>query len=463
MMAIATWIKIFSGRLASAGFPCLALMVSVIASPAFLLAYPGELDTSFGGGGIFLYGTAGDQATDLAIQPDGKIVLAGVSTGDLNAHIWPTVPNDFAVIRLNADGTLDASFGTNGKVTTDFGGSSDIAYAVVLQPAGKVIAAGISTAGDTRYFALARYHSDGTLDASFDGDGKLTTEFGGSNNSGVQSLFLQSDGKIVAAGTVNTGNWNFVVVRYNSDGTLDTTFDGDGMTITDIIGRVDGASAVLVQPDGKIVAGGYTNVRWGTEDFALVRYNSDGTLDASFGTGGKVVTDFNANSTHDAINDLALQTDGKIVAVGKSNTWNDNPNTASIGIVRYNADGTLDTTFGTNGKVSTDFGGPGNSAAKTAIDSNGGIVVTAQGPRYLVASYRPDGTLDPAFDSDGWVSLAVRNANDKARGLALQSDGKIVVVGDEYTTEASFGAVYFPGRKEESPFCCYIQYIIAFH
>src|SRR6266540_155863 len=179
----------------------------------------------------------------------------------------------------DAPGDLDPTFGAGGKVTTVFGGDSR-AYVLVLQPNGKLVAAGVGPNG----FALARYNPDGSLDTSFGAGGKVTTPIGAAN-----ALVLQPDGKLVAAGSNNISPSDFVLVRYNPNGSLDTSFGGDGK-VTTAIGFGARAFALALQPDGKLVAAG---MGWtGSTGFesALVRYNPDGSLDTSFGAGGKVTT-----------------------------------------------------------------------------------------------------------------------------------------------------------------------------
>jgi uncharacterized delta-60 repeat protein len=204
-----------------------------------------------------------------------------------------------------AGGELDTSFDDDGMVTTDFGGL-DEALGVAIQADGKIVAAGRGTAvGD---FALARYNRDGSLDTSFDGDGKVTTDFGSPFDVAL-GVAIQPDGRIVAAGTA-AGD-DFALARYNRDGTLDTSFDGDGKVTTDF-GAMDAAlGAPAIQPDGKIVAAGYTTAGG---DFALARYNRDGSLDTSFDGDGKVTTDF--GSPFDVAAGVAMQPNGRIVAAG---------------------------------------------------------------------------------------------------------------------------------------------------
>jgi uncharacterized delta-60 repeat protein len=336
-------------------------------------------------------------------------------------------------------GTLDASFGTGGKVTTDFAGSGDGAGAIAVQPDGKLVAAGGATINGQADFALARYNSNGTLDTSFGTGGRVTTDFGG-RYEGASSVALQWDGKIVVAGGSVIGLYdNFALARYNSNGTLDTSFGTGGKVITDF-GEVSAqADSVAVQPDGKIVVAGEANIDGG-EDFALVRYNPNGTLDASFGSGGKVVTDFGLlqqGFSYAFGNSLAVQLDGKIVVAG----------VAYIGpgrdfaLARYDSNGTLDTSFGTGGKVMTDFS-RNDSAFSVAVQPDGKIVVAGmsdveRGYGFALVRYNNNGTLDDSFGAGGKVTtdfglldqgFSLANANS----LAVQADGRIVAAGRAY-------------------------------
>jgi uncharacterized delta-60 repeat protein len=183
-----------------------------------------------------------------------------------------------------AEGDLDTTFDSDGKVTTAIGASDNEAYSVAIQSDGKIVAAGSSKNGSNYDFALARYNTDGTLDTNFGTGGKVITAIGSSTDV-AESVAIQSDGKIVAAGFSNNGSNNdFALVRYNTNGTLDTTFDSDGKVTTAIGSANDAAYSVAIQSDGKIVAAGFSN-NGSNNDFALVRYNTNGSLDTSFGTG----------------------------------------------------------------------------------------------------------------------------------------------------------------------------------
>jgi uncharacterized delta-60 repeat protein len=294
------------------GAVMMAVMLTINVSTA--LSVPqGSMDTSFGNSGNVTtdFGGGEDNARGIAIQPDGKLVTAG-SAEDRSGPGWA---NDFALARYNTDGSLDTSFDGDGKVTTDFAGWSDEAYAVALHEDGKIVAAGSAWDGTTVDVALARYNSDGSLDASLDGDGKVFTDFDSGWWDVAYDVALHEDGKIIAVGTTYYGD--FALARYNTDGSLDTSFDGDGKITTDFdSGLADYANAVAVQQDGKIVAAGYTwNDTTGMSDQALARYNSDGSFDTKFNRGsGKVSTALGHGAS---IEDLAIQQDGKIVSAGR--------------------------------------------------------------------------------------------------------------------------------------------------
>jgi uncharacterized delta-60 repeat protein len=369
----------------------------------------GSLDTSFSEDGKQITSFGDGAASDLALRADGKIVAVG-SGG-------PRGSGSFALARYNLDGSLDTTFSEDGKQTTEFAGF-DSAEAVALQPDGKIVAV-----GGVGEFALARYNPDGSLDTSFSEDGKQTTAFGGTgafgSSAGARGVALQSDGKIIVVGGDASGD--FALARYNPDGSLDTSFSDDGLQITEFDG-FDSAASVVLQPDGKIVAAGRTN-----DDFAVARYNSDGTLDTTFSGDGLQVTSFGGASRFDAgAQGVALQPDGKIVVVGGGSGAVDD----DFALARYNPDGSLDTTFSDDGKQTTDFT-RADSARGVALQPDGKIVVvgdSSAGDDFALARYNPDGSLDTTFSDDGKQTTDFGNA-DSANGVALQPDGKILAVG----------------------------------
>lgn len=379
-------------------------------------------DPSARGGRVITKFVGDSGANAVIVQPDGKIVAAG------SANVSPG-KFGFALARYNPDGSLDPSFGKRGKVTTGFflGEGAGIA-ALVLQPDGKIVAGGRIAPGTA--FALARYKPDGSLDASFGRTGKVTTDFfGGENN--LAALVLQPDGKIVAGGSVTPpsgGVLRFALARYNGDGTLDASF-GTGGEVTTELGRgSSGISAVALIPSGKIVAGG-----WWRGNFALARYNQDGRLDTSFGTRGIVATDFFGRG--DSISDLALQRDGEIV-VGGGATPPNSPDAGVFALARYQPDGKLDPDFGVKGKVTTDFLGRDESVWAVALQPDGRLVAVGAVTRpngrpsglFALARYTFDGHLDPGFGVGGEVWTGFRGESG-ANAVDLQPNGKIVAAG----------------------------------
>jgi uncharacterized delta-60 repeat protein len=267
-----------------------AIMLAFVVSGRTVLAVDGDLDSAFGTDGKVL--TDFDHSTDIAnavaIQADGKLVVAGTTYQDNDFS-----DEDFAVARYNPDGTLDKAFGVGGRVQTDFPGLAAVASSVVVQPDGKIVVAGgafplFTFLGD---FKVVRYNSDGSLDSSFGEGGIVTTTF--PEGSYAFDVALQPDGKIIAAGTVfvdfnpgESSNTDFALARYNPDGTPDATFGNGGQISTDFLGLEDDAFSVLIQPDGKIVAVGSANDPATFYDFAAVRYRSTGSLETTFGGGG---------------------------------------------------------------------------------------------------------------------------------------------------------------------------------
>jgi uncharacterized delta-60 repeat protein len=272
-------------------------------------AAPSDLDPTFGNGGKVLtpIGNGGAQAYGAAVQSDGKIIVAGTAFTSTSSGI------DFALARYNTNGTLDTSFGTGGTVTTAFGNSNiQRAEGVAIQADGKIIAVGY-VQNATFDLALARYNTDGSLDNTFGTGGKVTTDFDGLNDFAAD-VAIQTDGKIIAVGA--TGNFNagdFALVRYTIDGSLDTSF-GVGGKVVNPTAASDEAHAVAIQANGKIIAAGVIG-NFPNLDFMLRRYNTDGSLDTTFDTGGTITTDISGR--FDIANAVMIQPDGKIIAAGQ--------------------------------------------------------------------------------------------------------------------------------------------------
>jgi uncharacterized delta-60 repeat protein len=344
----------------------------------------GSLDQTFGGSGIVVVplDSNGDGLSAIAFQPDGKIVVAG-----------SVIRNNFTVgltlARFNTNGTLDQAFGNGGSIVFNFGDQAAEGNAVVLQPDGKIVIVGVSGAGaysELNDFVLARFTSSGIPDGSFGSGGKIKTHFAGQYNTGSRaaSAVLQPDGKLVVAGAYKNERTphEFALARYNANGSLDVTF-GSGGKVTTSFGVDAFGSSVVLQPDGRIVVTGYFDAGRRNHDFALARYDKQGALDPSFGNNGKVITDLFGGSD-DIANALLLQADGKLVAAGRTGQY---PN-FKFGLARYNSNGSFDQSFGNGGKMLTDFGGFSSQAYSCAMQADGKI---------LLAGYTINSTIDFAL------------------------------------------------------------------
>ncbi|MBB1286566.1 T9SS type A sorting domain-containing protein [Flavisolibacter sp. BT320] len=376
----------------------------------------GSLVSTFGTGGRVQtsFSSLQDGATALLVQPDGKLVAGGTSLFSGN--------QDFSLARYNTDGTLDLTFSSDGKQTTAIGTGSDIINGMALQADGKIVAVGETLVGSTYMAAIARYNTDGTLDASFSGDGKHTVTLG-TKNAYAYAVAIQPDGKILVAGyTFEPGTVDFTVFRFLSDGTLDVSFSGDGIATVDYASTLDNAYAMALQPDGKILLAGNASA-----NFMLARLNSDGSMDSSFDGDGKLVTVF-ANGAR--LNTVALQADGKIVAAGQR-SYNDPmmDRTVYDGIVtRYTSTGQLDATFNGTGQLSLDLGSDNDNIRSVKLQNDGKIMLCATGNmNFTLARLNTNGTLDNSFDGDGKVDVSFGSPS-YSNALALWGD-RIFIAG----------------------------------
>jgi uncharacterized delta-60 repeat protein len=386
----------------------LALLASLLAvAPA--QAVPGGLDPGFSGDGIVLTGFGGeiDAGSAVALQADGRIVIAGTTLGYDERGDYQS---DFALARFDADGSPDTSFSGDGNQITHFGaGTVSTAAAVAIQPDGKILLAGSARVSAGQWdFALARYRADGSLDSSFAGDGTVTTGLRGSAN----SVAIQTDGRIVVAG--DSG-----LARYRPDGSLDTSFGDDGTVITGL-----GGSAVAIQSDGKIVVAGASQ---------LARYRPDGSLDATFSNDGTLPT--NAVWARSVV----IQADGRIVVAGAISVAGELPH-YDFALLRYTPDGALDTSFGSAGMQTTSFSAgwlEDEIAAAVALQRDGKIVAVGtstpvdwvwEGSAIVLARYATNGSLDQSF-ADGGKRVTIHGVDNSGAAVAMQADGKIVVAG----------------------------------
>jgi uncharacterized delta-60 repeat protein len=391
----------------------LVVLVQIIV-PADAMAAPGDLDPSFDGDGkatlTILQGSLGG---GMAIQGDGRIVVAGTAFNGSN--------QDFAVARFDAAGAPDPTFDGDGKATAFYIMLNDFLNDVAIQTDGKIVAAG-SSGSD---IALVRFKSNGTLDPMFSGDGKQRTDLGATES--AQAMALQPDGKIVVAGWSGMSNTkNFVVARYTADGTLDGTFSRDGIVTTDF-GATDEAYAVEIQADSKIVVAGGTGTGGCCDKFALARYKPNGGLDPAFDTDGRLTTDL--GPSQDQVWGLAIQGDQRIVAAGYTFNGTD----LDFAVLRYETDGSPDLTFSGDGRQTVDFG-TGDTAFAIALQPDGKIVAVGDSGtpntfHWAVARLKPGGALDKNFSADGKVTTTFGRNFETARAVALQSNGRIVAAG----------------------------------
>lgn len=389
-----------------------------------LKAADGDLDPTFGSGGkvVTNFNLPASGASAVAIQSDGKIVAAGF-TFDENANI------DFGAARYLPDGTLDSTFDTDGRVTTDFFGFFDLANALAIQPDGKIVLAGSAFNGVRNDFALVRYNPDGSLDSSFDGDGRLTTDFTGGGDI-AYGVVIQPDGRIVVAGVSNNlaSSDDVAIARYNADGTLDSTFGVGGKILTDLSGGGETAFGIVLQPDGEIVVVGSATQTNSTAFVCLIlRYDSHGILDPTFGSNGVVLTGVLVPRA------VALAPDGRIVVAGGTS---DPAGPGSLfAVARFLKNGALDTSFDGDGWKTTDLPGFDESAAAVAVQPDGKILAAGFSANpdftldFALLRYDTNGPEDPTFGALGRVITDFAGSSDGASGIALQADGKIVLAG----------------------------------
>ena len=410
--------------------------VAVISSSTLAWAQAGQLDSTFGTGGIFTTNyTSPDVTMDtaVAIQSDGKIIVGGSN------------PGGAVLMRLNTNGTLDSSFGTGGIVNNT--AVLGPVMALAIQPDGKILAFAAGFTGAS----LGRFNTDGSVDTTFGSDGFAVSKSLNSGPSILSVMALQADGKILVTGAGLVG-------RYTSTGQLDTSFGNGGSGIAALNATI--ATGIAVQPDGKILvttgtaapsellaSPGFPSPQAG----AIARYNTNGSLDTTFGISGQASCVASAAG-------IAIQSNGKIVVAGtipsvlstllESDGITVANNQTGFGLVRYNANGSVDTSFnpgggqGTGGGVITGFGNsfPQASGFALAIQSNGEIVAAGQAGNgndgyssssFVLARYTTSGHLDTNFGANGIVMTPIGQGHISfVSALALQSDGKIVAAGN---------------------------------
>jgi uncharacterized delta-60 repeat protein len=401
-----------------------ALMVATFAQ-----AQEGTLDNTFATSGVFKT-EENHSASKSVIQTDGKILLCG-SKYDANG-------TDFGIFRHNANGSPDPGFGTNGAVVIDFFGKTDVANGIAVTDGGKILVAGTVTEGTTKKYALVRLNSDGSLDNTFGASGKVVANISGATSLGLTTFTVASNGKIMLGGTAD-GFSKAALVVFKNTGELDVTFDTDGILQPSSIVEIQ---SIKLQTDGKILIGGN-----GSNFATIVRLNSDGSLDNTFGTNGKFIN--NAMTVGGANTYIDLTPEGKIIGVFGSFA------SSEVNMLRLTSAGALDTEFGTGGK--TTFNAVNGNEYPTAIkvQVNGKVLVIGSSggsSDLFIARVNADGTLDNTFGTNGSTVTSVREGGeDNALTLAVQSDGKIIVAGNQCGGMCTYILLRYNGNAVGDP------------
>ncbi len=394
------------------------------------------LDSTFGANGLLTSNFGSDDfGYAIAIQSDGKIIAAGSITSGAGDR-------DFGLVRFMPDGSLDTSFGTSGMVTLDFGTSAgraaDELRAIAIDSSGRIVVAGYTNRGTNNDFAMARFNSNGSRDTSFGVNGRVVSNF--VNNDQALAMAIRSDGKIILGGLINN---DFGLARYNANGSIDTGFGAGGIARTTMSSGLDAATCLAIQSDGKIVAGGYATGGAGF-DFALARYSANGALDTTFDSDGIVISDLGGSDQATA---LAVMPDGRIVLAGRSD--------GDLAVARYTTAGPLDVSFASFGTARFDLGGANDSANAMILGADGSILL-AGGAGALDSSrnvtlmkLHSDGSADESFATGGILSTDFAVDRDEAFGIALQTDGKILVCGSTTSNSATSGTFNFAIARYE--------------
>lgn len=359
-------------------------------------------------------------AWSLSLQKDNRIILSGWAYTDEES------PSDISIVRLFEDGEIDSSFNPDGLFSI---GSStwEDAYASAIQEDGKILIAGRYYNGRSWDFLIIRFNEDGSIDSSFGQKGYIAKDFGKDDR--VFDMAIQSDGKILVCGFAERFNWDFAISRFNQDGNIDTTFAEKGSLLLNIGTYKDVAFSIKVQNDNKIIVCGWTYI-FGSWDFALVRLNPDGSLDKTFGATGIVTTDYHRQ--YNTAHSVAIQSDGKYIAAGY--TGKPGSSDTDIMLVRYNTDGTIDNSFGDNGIVLADYENADDFAWVVKVDKYDKLVVggntTINNSKILeVARFNSDGSPDISFGKNGILVTQITGFEEECRDLLIQPDGKILIAG----------------------------------
>ncbi len=412
---------------------CFAVFLHFVAFQFAGFSQDGTLDPTFGTGGIVLTDIGLiDEAMAATHQPDGKIIAAGF-TGNIGTY-------SFLLTRYNEDGSLDGTFGDAGITTTSLGAGEASCNAIQLQADGKILVIGtylVAEEGPAN-IALARYNTDGTLDLSYGTDGIVITNSEDSEvfDGGMRGK-VQADGKLVVLGFKYEDILEFLLLRYNTDGTLDNTFGDEGI-VTPIIGDYSDESEelnlIFDTDENILIASSAFGSGESHTNFSIVKYDTDGALDLTFGTDGQVLTNIKTTdgvSSNDYGADIAFQSDGKIVVAGM--IYDDE---GAFALARYSAAGVLDESFGTDGVMYTEMSAWAECTGMS-IQANDKIIITGHASfeeyneDFVLVRYTANGDLDPTFGTDGMVVAGLSPSADYANDIMIIDNEKILVVGTE--------------------------------
>lgn len=406
----------------------LTLSILISASALLFSQQPGDFDTTFGNNGYTVTNVANNfnMAYSSDIQEDGKIVVVG--------RAKYTSPNyEVALARYNSDGTLDNTFGNNGITITAANTMNNYAMCVKVLENGKILVGGYSQIPNSYAVMLMRYNSDGTIDTTFGGNntGFIISQFNSDVASNAEAMAIQSDGKIILGGYFND---RFAVYRYTQDGVLDTTFGTEGYANIQIDNINENfIKGIAVQEDDKIVAAGFGS-NGIDADIVVVRYNADGSLDSSFGQNGVVIQAI--GSGHDFLNAVVIQPDGKIVVGGHKWERNIPELVYDFILVRYNTDGSIDNTFGSQGVATAQFNNGENAGYLygLAMQEDGKFVAVGQEVgidvhKTAMVRFNGNGSIDTSFGNNGHFTGELSENESRFWHSSIQPDGNIVAVG----------------------------------
>jgi uncharacterized delta-60 repeat protein/uncharacterized repeat protein (TIGR01451 family) len=375
----------------------------------------GAVDTTFNGSGFrqLDVGSITSTAFANALQADGKLVAVGSTTTES-----PSSTTGGVIARYLADGTVDTTFGTGGITTFDWP-----AHAVAVQPDGKIVVGGYKLVSNVRSMTFARFQPDGTLDTSF-GSGGTFTIAASSSDEEITSIAIQPDGKIVAAGWITPGTFtDSVFVRLTPAGALDSAFNGGGIATVAMSTGSDQVNAIALQSDGGIVGAGWAEISGEQDSISATRLDANGLLDTAFGTNGIATVNFGAHTSNG--NAVAIQGDGRIVIGGRVF----NGSTDDFALARLTTSGALDSSFGSGGVASNDFGNHNRIFALRLLSSGKIVAAGENGGEFGIAQYLANGTLDTSFGTGGVTTFAVNAGADEAFGLSIASDGTLLLSG----------------------------------